>query len=308
MLRLPFFSVVALLHAHPFSPVVAFSEAYAQFDSSKVAKAAAKLDSFAKQPRKKILLVDGSNLRGVSRLGWDHVELQSRIEAYCKFQAIDFSILVWDHGNSPFAIPTSDRLVCLFSGLSQRADDVLVKEVENLLLQEPRICLAVITNDVGLTARIRKKVDMLSGEPPEASSKDHVTVDSSRFAEILSYQVSRFSLEEQIIRRQLQDIRDQINIFRAGLRHGLASRSEKTWERVVLAEILLRQLFEIYGSCKADNFIEWYVQDLRARGFRTTTDGSPASSIIFKGPSRLDKRQRRALERFQTKVSLLIEK
>jgi hypothetical protein len=81
------------------------------------------------------------------------------------------------------------------------------------------------------------------------------------------------------------------------LRHGLASRREKTWERVVLAEVFRRQLFRIYGSKKVDDFILGYVQDLRARGFRTTAD-SFSDSILFEGPSRLDKRQRKTLKRF----------
>ena len=289
--------LVLLLQANAFCNVSAFCEEYSRPDvrRSKLSKLELKLDSFAGrlQPSRKVLLVDGSNLRGVSGLRWDHVELQSRIENYCKLQAIDLSVVVWDHGSCAFAIPASDHSLVLFSGLSQRADDVLVKEVDFLLQQDSDVSLAVVTNDVGLTDRIRRTFDPFA----ESRADQYMTVDSSGFVDILKRQQIVLSKDEYRIQQSLGETEDAINMVRAKLRYGLASRREKTWERVVLAEVLRHQLIKIYGPNEADDTTSRYMQDLRARGFRTTSD-VPMDSFEFQGPSRLEKRQRKTLLRF----------
>ena len=292
------FILVILLHATAFYTVSTFGEAYSRPDSgNKVhTKVELKLNSFARrgeQASRKVLLVDGNNLRGVSGLECDHVELQHRIEHYCKLQAIDLSIVVWDHGSCAFAIQTSNRSLVLFSGLSQRADDVLVKEVDFLLQQGSGVCLAVVTNDVGLTDRIRRTFDPFA----ESRADQYMTVDSSGFVDILKRQQIVLSKDEYRIQQSLGETEDAINMVRAKLRYGLASRREKTWERVVLAEVLRHQLIKIYGPNEADDTTSRYMQDLRARGFRTTSD-VPMDSFEFQGPSRLEKRQRKTLLRF----------
>lgn len=296
------FILVILLHATAFYTVSTFGEAYSRPDSgSKVpTKVELKLDSFARrgeQASRKVLLVDGNNLRGVSGLECDHVELQHRIEHYCKLQAIDLSIVVWDHGSCAFAIQTSNRSLVLFSGLSQRADDVLVKEVDFLLQQGSGVCLAVVTNDVGLTDRIRRTFDPFVNLAESPRVDQYLTVDSSGFVEILNSQQTILSKDEHRIQQSLGETKEAINIVRAKLRYGLGSRREKTWERVVLNEVLRRQLITVYGSNQADNTTLRYMQDLRARGYRMTPDGL-TGSFEFHGPSRLDKRQRRTLLRF----------
>jgi len=267
-------------------------------------KVSKKLDSLvlhqcpsSSSKQKKILLVDGNNLRGISRATrWDHIEIQHRIEQYCKLQDLDLSILVWDHGTIPFVIPTNDRSVILFSGLSQRADDILVNEVDQLLQGDAETSLAVVTNDVELTHRIRKR--FLSVNPSVSSRTLHLTLDSTGFVEVLNNLKAELSNDEERIQQSLRETEGAISKFRSKLRHGLASRREKTWERVVLAEVLRRSLSEVYRPNEVDESISPYVQNLTARGFRTTPLGQIDSTMPFQGPSRLDKLQRRTLQRF----------
>lgn len=270
------------------------------FGANKARKVARKLDSFARNPHTKFLVLDGSNLRGTSKYGWDHVELQSRIHAYCYSQGIDLSVLVWDHGSCPFAIATSDHSLVLFSGLSQRTDDVIVKEIETLTSLDENICLAVVTNDVGLTNRIRKKFDQMSlcWRDDRDIEHQYLTLDSTRFVDILHTQDINITNNEREVQNCLQEAKDSIAAVKVKLRNPLASRREKTWERVVLAETLRRQLADFHGSSNMESeVISAYMHNLSDRGFKLTPS-AVALTGRFPGPSRLDKQQRRALDRF----------
>ena len=135
-----------------------------------------------------MLWVDGNNVRGIGKFEWNSVELQHRVVRFCHMHRIEKAVVVWDHGTAPFA--SSARysfddsgavredenhgfcvdLVILFSGLSQRADDVLVKESNHLVtssFQEEDAktssakldwgSLAFVTNDRDLNYKLRKQ-------------------------------------------------------------------------------------------------------------------------------------------------------
>ena len=100
--------------------------------------------------RPSVLVVDGNNVRGIGQCEWSPVEWMERVAAFCQAYRVDHYVVVWDHGPSPtvIALPhynsnkqqqssnnsnnNNHQNLCLFAGLSQRADDVMVHEATYL--------------------------------------------------------------------------------------------------------------------------------------------------------------------------------
>lgn len=111
-----------------------------------VDKARAKLHEFASQQQqpqqhqqqlsptktKTVLVVDGNNVRGIGQCAWSSVEWMEGIAKLCQAYEIDHHVVVWDHGPAAIVLSPSPDAVCLFAGLSQRADDVMVQEASHL--------------------------------------------------------------------------------------------------------------------------------------------------------------------------------
>jgi len=143
----------------------------------------------------RLLWIDGNNVRGVGKFEWNAVELQQRVARFCHKYKIPNAIVVWDHGNDKFSYSArycfseSDttspvtlvadidddskfcvNLLILFSGLRQRADDVIVRESNHLIastFQDNSIMdtkldwasLAFVTNDRELNYKLRQQVN-----------------------------------------------------------------------------------------------------------------------------------------------------
>ena len=262
-------------------------------------KAAARLQSFAERNGTTLLLVDGNNLRGVAQ-DWDAVELQARVHTYCQKNGIHFSIVVWDHGSYPCVLPTTATSLILFSGLRQRADEVLVQEAGRLTASA-----AVVSDDVALIQRVQRTsaANRLNGECC-------ITLDSTRFAELLRRQPDpMLSEREQQIQSELNHTKLQISKFKAQVRGGFRTRREVTWERVVLAETMRRwsSVSVQGGILSMPSFLKKYRHDLEARGyhsFTSVTIGNRAivDPVAFVGPTRLERRQKRLLDRFNRMI------
>jgi hypothetical protein len=283
----------------------------ASFDRA-VEKAADKFSHFSQQQENPTLMIDGNNVRGIAKFKWNPVELHNRVELFCQEYGISRSIIVWDHGSCKFAAPGSDQtdsgLVVLFSGLSQRADDVMVKESSHLVSafyeKKHWSSLAFVTNDGGLAARLRRKAQ---GPSREESAEMPLIMDSTRFVELL-YRIdedrllSKYNHSDSLAMQAAQDsLRGFVKIQKVGYN----SRREKTWERCVLAETLRR----VFGQrsldiCNSDDsFAMKYIQDLETRGYSNpsrvgVSAGLEESEVAFPGPSRLDKRERRLLGKY----------
>ena len=150
-------------------------------------KATDKFARWTSSEKPKLLWIDGNNVRGIGKFEWNAVELQHRVVRFCHKHKIENAVVVWDHGSVPFASSArysfdnsstieenSDNAFCvdllvLFSGLSQRADDVLVKESNHLIssaFQDESITsalkmdwnsLAFVTNDRDLNFKLRRQ-------------------------------------------------------------------------------------------------------------------------------------------------------
>mmetsp|Transcript_28116 Transcript_28116/g.58430 ORF Transcript_28116/g.58430 Transcript_28116/m.58430 type:complete len:496 (-) Transcript_28116:1160-2647(-) len=147
----------------------------------------------------KVLWIDGNNVRGIGKFEWNAVELQHRVVVFCHELKIANAIVVWDHGSHRCAVSrkyvfgdtgneitlgdedvaatgnnnNSDgafcvNLVVLFSGVRQRADDVLVRESKHLVASsfpddgEPAAKIdwssqAFVTNDRELNYKLRRQ-------------------------------------------------------------------------------------------------------------------------------------------------------
>jgi hypothetical protein len=279
-----------------------------------VEKAVDKFHAFSQRHHNPTLFVDGNNVRGISKFEWDPIELQHRVSAFCQEFCIPRAVLVWDHGSCKFASPSTEMdMVILFSGLSRRADDVMVSEACQLVSSsfcEEWSSLAFVTNDAGLVERLRSK--SMNHSTKVSDYKDTtgmpLIIDSTRFVELLS----RFD-SGPIDSKTDDNLAVAVKAAQASLRRfaliqklGYNPRREKTWERCILAEALRRALTRSspMGSHPTDSFSILYVQDLETRGYsnpsceeRNEKDDSATLTVVA-GPPRLDKQQRRLLDRY----------
>lgn len=312
----------------------------------------------------RLLWVDGNNVRGIGKFEWNAVELQHRVVRFCHKHKIENAIVVWDHGSIEFASSASHffdsesnstsgsqmddlndsafcvNLVTLFSGLRQRADDVLVKESNHLVTTFDGTTnpskldwgsLAFVTNDRDLNYKLRNQV---TPNPPSlrlsrrkrggnlynasekadssASSlrikKDPLFCDSTGFVELLCDLSREYTMElsptETKYAESIETAKASIRHCSKSQRRGYNPRREKTWERCVQAETLRRHLANESSFDQTSTFVADYLEELRnERGYSGTTKSSEGDIgekdyLPFLGPTRLDKHQRRMLDRY----------
>jgi hypothetical protein len=288
-----------------------------------------------------ILLVDGNNLRGVGRFEWNFVELQERIACFCHDFNITKAVVVWDHGRCPFAWHKLYRsvddgfyvdIVILFSGMTQRADDVLIAETKQLTtLFSAKIedstrhediplklsAMAFVTQDRELNYKLRRQANLLT-ETQHLDFQSGVSLsesaailplfcDSTRFLELLANSTKlawKQDGSEDRILCALKETKESLIQFHKHQLRGYNPKREKTWERVVKAEVY-RSVLE--QQCRGDaflnaestQFVEKYLNDLETRGYSSTySEDTKTNPWPFVGPLRLDKKQRRSLQRY----------
>lgn len=341
-----------------------------------------------------LLVIDGNNVRGIGKFEWNAVELQNRVVKFCHKYKVPIAMVVWDHGSHPFAcsrkywlneagnevskpLANNDEnmfcinLILLFSGIRQRADDVIVKESNHLMASSfqtdsnnPRKpSLAFVTNDSELNHKLRlqsvpiatsirlsrrKRRDIgKTCEPNEGSNScsnnddDNKTkdtpkpmfCDSTGFLDLLSrlskdYDVSDMNDIDKEASDLINQARESTSHCAKAHRRGYNSRREQTWERCVQAETYRRFLDQRLHSeyltqsgfsdsvANDDNtaFITKYLRDIQtsrgylgpqllASGERSKDSAeAPNKNLPFLGPSRLDKKQRRLLDRYNSLV------
>ena len=145
--------------------------------------------------KSKLLWVDGNNVRGFGKFKWNSVELQHRLVRFCYEYRIPTAIVVWDHGShqfacsrqylfdnldreSPLTMDATDNdssdfsvnLMILFSGIRQRADNVIIEESSHLVTStfqdgvESNVTIdwasmAFVTNDRDLNFKLRRQAN-----------------------------------------------------------------------------------------------------------------------------------------------------
>ncbi len=295
----------------------------------------------------KILWVDGNNVRGIGKFEWNAVELQHKVVKFCYQNEIETAIVVWDHGSAKFATcakyESKDgvcvNLLTLFSGLTQRADDVLVKESNHLVTTtHDNITksldwgsLAFVTNDRDLNYKLRNQVtpnppsirlgrrkrggtgkvyDASAASTSSSSSlkirNDPLFCDSTGFVELLYDMDVELSPKELKAYEQIENTTTNIRYCSKSQRRGYNPRREQTWERCVQAETLRRHLLENDETKSSSGFVVDFLEELQNdRGYSILGDASNNNNkdvLPFSGPSRLDKHQRRMLDRYNAMV------
>ena len=302
------------------------------------------LDWTDEHPNNAILLIDGNNLRGIGKFEYNFVELQDRVACFCHDLNITQSIVVWDHGRCPFARHTNWKaekddgfaldMIVLFSGISQRADDVLITEArklteifstqhDNPIRHEEIIIidwsdLAFVTQDRELNYKLRRQAGLLldrqglssqSGDNGNLSTEaaPPLFCDSTRFLELLRNATTipwRKDESDEKIVDVLKEAKESLMQFHKKQGRGYNPRREKTWERVVAAEVYRSFLARQPIKLGNDNFVQTYLANLETRGYSLTCNEEAGKgkerdcSMAFVGPGRLDKKQRRSLQRY----------
>jgi len=329
------------------------------------------------------------------------VELQHRVVRFCHKYKIPNAIVVWDHGSHQFASSTrysfddsgteipvavantddTDTMFCVnlvivFSGLRQRADDVIVKESNHLIassfqdgsksnIKMDWSSLAFVTNDRDLNYKLRQQatpqtpsirlsrrkrrdngniynydVDRTistntpNEEKNRKASANPLFCDSTGFLDALGDLSGEYDMEMNGIDTEASE---SIETAKASLRRcsksqrrGYNPRREKTWERCVQAETFQRFLGKSSHAEKVESskiespsqredknavFIANYLQELKiSRGYSSPVQGKDNADndknsdtfgdrfLPFLGPARLDKHQRRLLDRYNASV------
>jgi hypothetical protein len=246
-----------------------------------------------------VLVVDGNNVRGIARFAWSPMEVMDRVSYFSKeYNLTGAMLVVWDHGTQQCVEEYKD-LVVVLSGPTRRADDFIVKEASRLASLRQNgwsESMAFITNDVGLRQRLQKRF-LRSGE-------SCLVIDSTRFVALLNQ--TEIVMEENDMATAVAKTQQRLQRFAAIQRRRYIPRKESTWERCVLAESMRLAFFRRRannGISKLSNFASCYLCDLRERGYDNGTpcgaeDDTAKSNRNFREPSRLDKRERRQLERY----------
>lgn len=287
-----------------------------------VQKVAVKLEEFGRSGNHPTLVIDGNNVRGIGKFQWNPIELQHRVSFVCGEFGIPRAVIVWDHGSCRFATAIQEQqqdvdVVIIFSGLSQRADDVIVKEAGNLVSSfsdNQWSSLAFVTNDGGLASRLRKK--SLHQDATKQNKNMALVIDSTRFFHLLSrmegeggnsyFSSSKTCENGERLALAMERIQESFRQFAALQKIGYNPRREKTWERCVLAERMRRTF------CSLDNidgggggaFAKQYIKDLETRGYTNIASGRelgiPANDTVLAipGSTRLDKKQKRLLTKY----------
>jgi hypothetical protein len=173
-------------------------------------------------------------------------------------------------------------MIILFSGVSRRADDVIVSESKRLVSlfcsggsgvdgMDTSCCMldwssiAFVTSDRELNYKLRRQSasDSLrsvlqGGILVKSSGNNSFICDSTRFVELLKqagrdtshpFQVSS---EDREVSQTLQETKNSLRYFTTLQRHGYNPRREKTWERCVQAETFRRSLCRSFSTHKRE--------------------------------------------------------
>jgi hypothetical protein len=190
--------------------------------------------------------------------------------------------------------------------------------------------IAFVTSDRELNYKLRNQVASESFRSALQNEKYCTSInrvgsllcDSKRFLELLKKvrKDSIHSFDESLIdkdaRKVLQETNASFKYFASLQRQTYNPRREKTWERCIQAETFRRSLcrsfsFDISNNNQAQEiasfipnpFVTMYLEDLYSKreysspGDAIAVDDAPCF-IPFRGPARLDKKQRRLLERY----------
>lgn len=235
-----------------------------------------------------LLIVDGNNVRGFGRFEWNPVELEHRVESFCHEYRIPTAVIVWDHGSNMFASmqryrssaeSTDRKQVCvdtvtLFSGLQQRADNVILTESEFLnsffYNNQGWRYMAFVTNDRELNFKLRQQSSSTPAEHSfQLNRKSEVKLghesiadgkldsdgplfcNSCHFVELLRNVSLLENNEHSPVRwNATQAVSDaEESLFKFSITKGrrLNPRRESTWERCVIAETFRRSLCKSCG-------------------------------------------------------------
>lgn len=305
--------VSKILNLYSFS-----TDASTRFDRS-VENAANKFYKFGNKTDDALLIIDGNNVRGIAKFQWNPIELTLKISQFCRKVGIGRTIVVWDHGRCKFAAAENDLLnrgsdgttqdmTILFSGLTQRADDVIVKESSHIVsnfYNNDWSKIGFVTNDGGLKQRLIQRSGGSSSPSSIGSKKRSLIMDSTRFVELLAQcqdDENQDYLNSSILHNSIQIAEQSLYDFAKLQRLGYNPRREKTWERCVLADTLLRaycqqSIPKTYHQL--DSFSSQCVTCLQERGFSNpSTLQHNEDDFTIPGPTRLDKRQKRLLNRY----------
>jgi hypothetical protein len=269
-----------------------------------VKKSSHQFFEFGKQ-KNATLIVDGNNVRGIGKFQWNPIKLQTLLKTFCNNYGITRCFIIWDHGRCKFSASESSggnlEMIVLFSGISRRADDIMVKEgrhIVDTLCNGNWSSISFVTNDIGLRQKLIKQSIRLS-----LKNLRPLMMDSTRFVELLMQQQQCVETEDhaQDIFCPIQETQNSLRNFASIQKLGYNSRREKTWERCVLAETLL-QFYCQEPDLNSTEFSIQYMRQLHEdRGYtnpNTIDNEEIAASFTVYGPSRLDKHQRRLLARY----------
>jgi hypothetical protein len=289
-----------------------------------------------------ILWVDGNNLRGMGKFEWTPLEVQEKVASFCFDYNITKTIIVWDHGSCPFVCTrefplnslefTSNfqlDMAILFSGLSKRADDVILQESQRLVSKQ--ICcdwrsMAFVTSDCELNYKLRRLSSVWNPSNGKSGGDTHgdqsllstpLFCDSTRFLDLLRTSDSNsdwlIDKTNQDIKMSLLDVKKNLTLFHKQQRRGYNPRRERTWERVVQAETFRRSLcIQDVGASSPmqstlhSTFANAFLIDLQSGGYITSSSSEKKTIDTFsalhygdyQGPSRLDKQQKRSLTKY----------
>ena len=286
-----------------------------------VDKARAKLEAFAasssahhRRRRRTVLVVDGNNVRGIGQGEWSPVEWMERIAAFCDAYQIDHHVVVWDHGPFPMVLapprrPLPTKSLCLFAGLSQRADDVIVQEapylreylcgvhdnndnhddVENAKNHNNFHNFCFVTNDGGLQGRLRR----LGSDPRlrVLNTNGPLLLDATRFIALvqelprLEASIATRNSNHHQLHRSVQRAEEQLRAFAVAQQTTrYHPKREQTWHRCVLADAMVRGYVEQWqdtvaraededhhpSSDRTSTAINSYIRNaVQRRGFQT---------------------------------------
>jgi hypothetical protein len=270
-----------------------------------------------------LLIVDGNNVRGFGKFEWSPVELQDRVACFCHQYRISTAVIVWDHGSNKFASmqrylslasSTDGKHFCvdtviLFSGLRERADDVILAESRflNSLFYNNQgwRSMAFVTNDRELNFKLRRQS---SSTPTESSlrrnrmggvndsestadgnlnSSGPLFCNSCHFVELLQRVSQLERNNHDVVSRNaaqaVSEAKESLAMFSMNRGRGSNPRRESTWERCVIAEAFRRSLChslamtaalsaswsDLYSNDPGHFSVEFLTELQESRGYET---------------------------------------
>jgi len=302
-------------------------------EKNSIDKARTKLQSFAARSERTLLIVDGNNVRGIDQCKWSPAEWMEKIELLCLVYQIDHHVVVWDHGPTPIIVAPSPNALCLFAGLSQRADDVLVHEAQHLrdaFCRDTKVedtsssdhmtgqetnyhNLCFITNDGGLQGRLRQlgsdsRVRVLNTNGP-------VVLDASRFISLVqdvdmvesrsttNNMSTAASRAASFVHQSVEQAQGRLYSFTAQQKLKYNPTRELTWQRCVLSDAMVRGYAHLMNNDDEDfssSRSHAYQERAQERGFLALTQATTKvqNDTAVLGSMRLDKKQKQLLAKY----------